>query len=144
MELLAQLGKVCWESFPACQGCKCVSARDAGGNVWGFFPSQHSCLLNGASRAEPGVRHSESHLECATGETLASWTHLSVLEISVLGTCGGLTPISSPTATQPFSPLNSTENKLQRFMFGINGGRVLTSYPHCQNRPSWGKLIYCQ
>lgn len=37
MELLAQLGKVCWESFPACQGCKCVSARDAGGNVWGFF-----------------------------------------------------------------------------------------------------------
>lgn len=68
------------------------------------------------------------------------------LKFQLLGTCGGLIPNNSPTATQPLSLplLNSTENKLERFMVRINAGRALTSYPHCQNRHSWGKLIYCQ
>lgn len=146
MELLGQLGRVCWESLPPSPG----PARAASVFLpemqmeMHFSPSQDPCVLNAASRAEPGVRHSGSHLECATGETPASWTHLSVLEISVLSTCGGLIPINSPTATQPLSPLNSTENTLERLMFGINAGRALASYPHCQNRLSWGKLIYCQ
>lgn len=58
-----------------CQGCTYVSDRDADENAF-FSPSQHPCVLNGASRAETGVRHSGSHLECSTGETSASWTHL--------------------------------------------------------------------
>lgn len=68
------------------------------------------------------------------------------LKFQLLGTCGGLIPNNSPTATQPLSLplLNSTENKLERFMVRINAGRALTSYPHCQNRHSWGKPIYCQ